>query len=142
VSDAAPGSPLGSTINTEYFLLGSDVLLGVPRKDSIDDEVSARANATFQLDYARARGRPCGVVIVADNLASQDAGARRVYAELMDPALILGTALIVSRPLSRAIGSFFLGLTRPRVKLTMTGSIADALTWIEHLRAERHGEAR
>jgi len=141
VSDAAPGSPLGSTINTEYFLLGPDVLLGVPRKGSVDDEVSARANVAFQLDYARASGRPCGVVIVADNLASQDAGARRVYAELMDPALILGTALIVSRPLSRAIGSFFLGLTRPRVKLTMTGSIADALTWIEHLRAERNGQA-
>jgi len=141
VSDRAPSAPLGSTVNTEYFLLAPDVLLGVPRKDSVDDEVSARANVAFQLDYARASGRPCGVVIVADHLVSQDASARRIYAEQMDPALILGTALIVNRPLARAIGSFFLGLTRPRVKLTMTGSIDEALRWIDKLRADRNGRA-
>ncbi len=139
MSDEASGSPIGSTVNTEYFLLAPDVLLGVPYTNSLDDEVSAQANTAFQLGYASSIGKPCGVVILADRLASQDASARRIYAEQMDPARILGTALIVNSPLARAIGSFFLGLTRPRVKLKIVSSIDDALAWIDGLRAERNG---
>jgi hypothetical protein len=138
VNDSASGAPIGSTVNTEYFLLAPDVLLGVPYTNSLDDAVSAQANTLFQMNYARSAGMPCGIVILADRLASQDAAARRIYAEQMDPAQILGTALIVNSPLSRAIGSFFLGLTRPRVKLKMVSSIDDALAWIGVLRAERN----
>ena len=139
MSDEASGAPIGSTVNTEYFLLAPDVLLGVPFTNSLDDAVSAQANTwRFQLGYASSIGKPCGIVILADRLASQDASARRIYAEQMDPARILGTALIVSSPLARAIGSFFLGLTRPRVKLKIVSSIDDALAWIDGLRAERN----
>ncbi len=62
---------------------------------------------------------------------SQDAAARRVYAEEMDPRLVHGTALVVSNPLSRAIGSFFLGLTKPRIPVALFPSVEAAVPWLE-----------
>jgi len=107
--------PLGRTYNTHYYLLSDDVLIVLPDKGLKDDGASARVNIDFQTAYARMLGRRCSVVVVLDSLTSQDSEARRIYAAGMQPALFYAAALIVTSPLARAIGSFFLGLTRPAV---------------------------
>jgi len=47
----------------------------------------------------------------------------------MQPALFYGAALIVTNPLARAIGSFFLGLTRPAVPTKLFESVEEAAAW-------------
>lgn len=126
--------PLGRTYNTHYYLLSDDVLIVLPDRGLRDDGASARVNIDYQTAYARLLGRRCSVVVVIDSLASQDSEARRIYAAGMQPSLFYAAALIVTNPLARAIGSFFLGLTRPAVPTKLFDSVEEAATWVATLR--------
>jgi hypothetical protein len=53
----------------------------------------------------------------------------------MDPQVFFAAALVVANPLARAIGSFFLGLTRPGVPTKLFDSIDAALAWVDTQRA-------
>jgi hypothetical protein len=125
--------PLGRTYNTRYFLATDDVMIVLPDQGLRDDGASARVNVDFQTSYARMHGRPCAVVVVIDSLASQDSEARRIYAG-MDARLFYGAALIVNNPLARAIGSFFLGLTRPAIPTKLFETVDAALAWCATVR--------
>ena len=46
------------------------------------------------------------------NMLAQDVEARKAYQEI-DTNLFYGGALVVESALSRALGSFFIGLSRP-----------------------------
>jgi len=106
----------------------------LPAAGARDDQASARENVAFQSAWARRLGRPGATVVMLGRLVAQDAGARRVYAAGMSPDAFFATALVVSNGLSRAIGSFFLGLARPRIPLRMFDSYEAALAWIDTLR--------
>src|SRR5258708_38132022 len=127
-------TPLGRTYNTHYFLLADDVLVVMPDKGLKDDAPSAQVNVGYQAAYARLLGRRCSVVVVLDSLTSQDSEARRIYAHGLQPTLFYGVALIVTSPLARAIGSFFLGLTRPAVPTKLCESVDEAAAWIATVR--------
>jgi hypothetical protein len=122
--------PLGRTHNTRYYLLADDVVIVLPDKGLKDDGPSARMNIDYQTAYARLLGRRCCVIVVIDSLTSQDSEARRIYAAGMQPTLFYAAALIVTNPLARAIGSFFLGLTRPAVPTRLFETIEDAGAWV------------
>jgi hypothetical protein len=126
--------PLGRTFNTHYFLLADDVMIVLPDKGLQDDGASARINMDYQTAYARLVGKRCCVIVVIDSLTSQDSEARRIYAAGMQPSLFYAVALIVSNPLARAIGSFFLGLTRPPVPTRLFETVEDAAAWVTTLR--------
>jgi hypothetical protein len=129
--------PLGRTYNTHYYLLADDVLIVLPDQGLRDDGASARVNIDFQSAYARMLGRRCCVVVVLDSLTSQDSEARRIYAAGMQPSLFYAAALIVTNPLARAIGSFFLGLTRPAVPTKLFESVEEAANWVTTQRPTR-----
>jgi hypothetical protein len=122
--------PLGRTYNTHYFLLADDILIVLPDKGLRDDGASARVNIDYQTAYARLVNKRCCVVVVIDSLSSQDSEARRIYAAGMQPTLFYAAALIVTNPLARAIGSFFLGLTRPAVPTKLFESVDAAAEWV------------
>jgi hypothetical protein len=127
-------TPLGRTYNTYYYLLSDDVLIVLPHKGVQDDGQSAKVNIDYQTAYARLLGRRCCVVFVIDALTSQDSEARRIYVNGLQPALFYAAALIVTSPLSRAIGSFFLGLTRLPVPTRLFESVDEASAWAATLR--------
>lgn len=122
---------IGVTSNAGYYLAPghADIVIVMPNTDTSDDGPSAIENVTFQMDYARSLGRPCAFVVLLGRLRSQDADARRAYAEGMNPALCYASALVVSNVLSRAIGSFFLGITRPLTPTRIFDSIESAVGW-------------
>ena len=128
--------PLGRTFNTHYFLLADDIMIVLPDKGLRDDGASARVNIDYQTAYARLVNKRCCVIVVIDSLTSQDSEARRIYAAGMQPSLFYAAALIVSNPLARAIGSFFLGLTRPAVPTRLFQSVEDAAEWVVTQRPE------
>jgi hypothetical protein len=130
--------PLGRTFNTHYYLLADDVLIVLPDKGLRDDGVSARVNIDYQTAYARLLGRRCCVIVVIDSMMSQDSEARRIYASGMQPTLFYAAALIVTSPLARAMGSFFLGLTKPAVPTKMFESVDAAAAWVATQRSAPH----
>ena len=126
--------PVGRTENTRYYHLDPDVLFVLPEPGVTDDGPSAVMNANFQIKFARDLGRRVAVVVHLTSLAGQDAEARRVYSERMESKLFYAAALVAGRPISRAIASFFLGLTKPKFPTTVHPSFEHAIQWIETVR--------
>jgi hypothetical protein len=135
IPDTSNWKSVGSTSNTDYFDVEPGVLACVPHKGALDDENTARENVAFQNKFFREKEPGCTVIFV-DLLRSQDKGARRVYQEHPDLDVFLGAALVGGTALSRAIGSFFVGLARPKVPLRMTASLDEAFSWARGKRAD------
>lgn len=129
----------GRTSNTSYYMASNDVLVVIPDAGLKDNAASARENAAYQVDVAKRLGRPLGLVVYLTSLIGQDAEARKVYAA-MDKELFSGSALVVSNPLARAIGSFFLGLSRPAFPAKLVGTIAEGIAWVATLPQNAHGK--
>ena len=123
---------VGRTSNTSYYLAEPDMLIILPDAGLKDNAASAKENTEFQIAFAQKTGRPLGLVVYMTSLLSQDADARKIYSS-MDKSLFTGSALVVSNPLARAIGSFFLGLTRPEFPAKLVESIKDGINWLESL---------
>ena len=138
VSDRSDWLPVGNTTNTEYRAKkgAPDILIVLPEAGLRDDAASARMNMTFQTEYSERLGRPCAVVVLLGSLTSQDSEARRIYATGMQPARFFAASLVVTNPLSRAIGSFFLGLSRPAVPTKMFPDFDKAIAWAETQRPQ------
>ena len=126
---------VGRTADTRYFRKDPDVLFVVPDNGSKDTGASAEGNADFQIRFAQEFGRPVAVVVRMTSLLSQDADARRVYAARMEPTHFYAAALVATSPISRAIASFFLGLTKPKFPTRVHDSYESALDWISAIRA-------
>jgi hypothetical protein len=128
---------LGRTSNTEFFMAGDGILVALPDAGLKDDLTSAQENASFQVGVARESGRTLGIVVFMTSLLSQNGDARRVYGERMEPALFRGVALIVTNPLSRAIGSFSVGLNQPRIPTRLVSTFEEGVDWLGSLNPER-----
>lgn len=130
-------TPIGETFNTRYYLAAHDIAIVVPEPGLKDDGSSASVNMDFQTRWAVSSGTRCAVVVYLTNLLSQDSEARRIYAAGMDQNVFFAAALVVTNPISRAIGSFFIGLTKPGVPTQIFGSIESAVAWCESQRPPR-----
>ncbi len=126
---------IGNTTNTVTYISESDpdILIIVPNEGTMDNAKDARENMAFYQSYARSLGKPIGNVVIMANMLSQDAEARRAYAEA-DPRLAFGAALVVESLLSRALGSFFIGLSRPIVPTRLFDSVESAMEWLRTMR--------
>ncbi|MES0491625.1 MAG: hypothetical protein ABUK01_16635 [Leptospirales bacterium] len=121
---------VGETISTKYFLDDKDILIVIPDQGSIDDEVTALENVNFIIDFSEKIGSSVGTVIYLTNLRSQDTKARKIYSK-MDSNHNYATGLVVTNLLSRAIGSFFIGLSKPPLPSKLFSNYEDAIEWIK-----------
>jgi hypothetical protein len=126
--DPTKWTPLTPSLNSKNYEVEPGIYAAVPDSGARDTGETARDNIAKQREHLAPRGGGV-VVIFFDNLISQDKDARRVYQAESDPSWMHGTALVGGTMLSRAIGSFFLGLSKPRTPLKMFGSFDDALAW-------------
>jgi hypothetical protein len=108
-----------------------DILIVVPEEGFKDTAETSRVTVAALRNYAQKLGRKCGLVIIANNLLSQDAESRRVYAEQITPDLFFGATLVVSSPLARAIGSVAMRLTAMPIPFSLSESIEAGIAWIE-----------
>lgn len=124
---------VGRSSNTSYYLAAEDILIVLPDVGLKDDETSAKENVAFQVDVAKRAGKRIGLVVYLSSLLSQDSAARKLYSSL-DPDLFLGSALVVANPLARAIGSFFMGLSRPKFPAKLVETIEEGVAWFDTMR--------
>jgi hypothetical protein len=131
--DTSRWEAVGETANCRYYLIEPQILAAVPRVGARDDGPSATENESFQNAYFRKTGRPGVTVVFVDRLVGQDKDARRVYQTLPDIKAHRGTALVGGSLLGRAIGSFFLGLSKPQVAIKMFADLDKALPWARQI---------
>lgn len=126
---------VGKTTNTVVYTPESDpdILIIVPREGTIDNVKDAQENVAFFHSYARSLGKPCGSVVILANILAQDAEARRAYQE-WDTNFFFAGGLVVENALSRALGSFFLGLSHPNVPTQLFETLESAVEWLKTMR--------
>lgn len=128
--DTSGWTRFATSDNADFYEIEPHVLAVVPFEGTVDDATTARQSIELQLEHLRRTGRRAGVVVFLDPVVAQDAGARTVYRELPDPTFQLCFALVGSSALGRAVGSLFLGLSRPLVPTRMFGDLSAALGWV------------
>jgi hypothetical protein len=130
---------VGGTDAGGYYEVSEHVLVAVPRSGYRQSEAGALASLDELRRLARARGRRLGVIVLVDRVLAQDAAARRVWSLPRADEPRCAQALVCSSLLARAIGSFFVGLSRAPVPTRMLSSVAEAERWAAQYVREDHG---
>lgn len=108
-----------------------DILIVVPEQGFKDTQDATRLTVDALREYAQKLGKRCGLVVVANNLLSQDAESRRIYAEDITPNLFFSVTLVVSSPLARAIGGVAIRFTKMPIPFSLSDSIEAGIAWTE-----------
>lgn len=120
---------IGETTNSKCYLIDPDIMLIIPHAGTRDTETTARENVEFQVGWFRDRG-VCGIVLImADRIQSLEKEARRVYQEEIGPPHVRAAGMIGVSLLARAIGSFLIGLSKPRIPFKLFGRLDAATAW-------------
>jgi hypothetical protein len=133
--DVSRWTKVGTTDNADLYEIEPGILAVVPCDESVDTEETATQCIELQHRHWRSRGGRGGAVIFMDRVRDSQADARKVYGRLPDPSLITGFALIGGTVFGRAVGSVFLGLSRPAAPTKMFGDLERALAWLREIGA-------
>ena len=130
---------VGGTDAGGYRLAEPGILVAVPREGYRQTIEGARASLAEQVRLSKEAGTPLAVLVLVERVRDQDRGSRQVWIHETDPQYLLGLGLVGVTPLARAIGSFFMGLTRPRVPTSLLADLDEGLRWARDLRAKADG---
>jgi hypothetical protein len=128
----------GGTAAGRYLRLAPGILVAVPEAGYQQTEEGARRSLAECDRIAAEEGRRQAVIILVDRVVSQDARSRRVWSASRSSETRCAQALVCTTLLARAIGSFFLGLTRAHIPTRMFATLDDAATWAQEM-LEQHG---
>ncbi|MEM1029796.1 MAG: hypothetical protein AAGA56_00830 [Myxococcota bacterium] len=118
--------------NSEYYALPDGVLVTIPFEGSTDDRATAEENKKIQNAYYEERGRKGGIVIFFDRMKSQDKDARKVYETV---EMLTCTAMVGGSLLTRAMFSFFIGISRPTMPIKLFADFESAVRWVREQQA-------
>jgi hypothetical protein len=119
----------GQTANADFYQIDESTLAVVPFEGCTDDEHTAQASVETQKEYLFSKGQKAGCIIFMDGIAQQTAGARTAYRDLPDPKYQVCFALVGGTVFGRAVGSVFLGLSKPKVPTQMFATLEQAQAW-------------
>lgn len=134
MSDFSKYQSIGTDGHSDYYIADPDILMAVPKPGMVDTPKTARVAVDYQTDYARKLGKKCSTLVIMSNVLSQDAETRKIYDEMTVSGLFFGTALIVTNPLSRAIASFAIGLSKPQVPIKLFDTVEKGVEWLQTIR--------
>jgi hypothetical protein len=132
--------PLPGTDAGGYFRLRADIIAAIPRPGFIQSEAGARESLRALDRIARDAGRKQAVIVLVDRVASQDSAARKVWSVPRADETRCAQALVCSTMLARAIGSFFLGLSKAAIPTRMFADVESAYVWAVRMTVEHGGE--
>lgn len=115
---------------TGETLLGEDGIVRV-RMFSGSRERLADAKANIAVYDQLCDGRKCPLLIDLNGSHSISQDARRYYSSEEAGKYISASALVIGSPVSRVLGSFFLGLNKPAYPVRLFTSEGDALEWLK-----------
>ena len=119
----------GSKTQTARIWLGEDGIIRISLIGVMSEGLAiAQENLEAVSQVSQSKIRP----VFADirNIRSIGAEERKFYARMETKGVINAVALLVDSPLSRVIGSFFLGLNKLPVPTRIFTSEEQALAWL------------
>lgn len=128
--DSSRWRPIGESSNAKFFELDPEVLVVLPADGSHDTKETAAESIRIQLEHLRQNNQRAGTVILMDQVAEQDGGARSVYRDAPDPAHQVCFALVGGTTFGRAVASIFIGLSPPKCPTRMFATFDDAVAWV------------
>lgn len=134
MTDFSQYQHIGSTAGADFYVTDSDAVLIIPKAGFVDSAQLAQQKCDFLNAYARQAGRKFGIAVVVANILTQDAETRRVYQTQVSNGMYYGLAMVVDSALSRAIASFFMGLSKPSVPTQLFGTIEKCIEWFKTIR--------
>lgn len=126
---------IGETTAATHYVAEEepDVVISVPVSGCTETVVDARANTAIYYRYSSELGKPLGVVVTLANIRSQTAESRHEYAGI-DPKSVYAAGLVVTSGLARALGNFFMGLSRPKAPTRLFDTMESAVDWLRTMR--------
>jgi hypothetical protein len=121
--DTSGWTKVGGTAAGAYYEIEPRILLAVPLPGYVQDVEGARRSLAEFNRIAKERGKAHVTIVLVDRVVSQNAAARRVWMDEVDDKLMCGIVMVCGSLLARAIGSFFIGLNRPRTAVSMVASL-------------------
>jgi hypothetical protein len=121
---------VGSTSKSDFFLDHERILLALPHPRSHGTVEVARENLDFLHRWFASHDDPPLLMIFFDRVASMDRAARKLYSGEATAAWALGFAIVGGTPLGRAVGSFFLGLSRTPAPIKLFPNMEEARAWL------------
>ncbi|MBR9652738.1 hypothetical protein [Thalassovita aquimarina] len=115
---------------TAVITLGEDGIIRVSSPPgTIDTLATARENARAFDKLCGGKKRP--VLIYMEGTREEPQDVRRFYSDLSLSIPVAASALIVSTPVSKVIGSFYIGFNRPRHPIKLFTSESEAIEWLK-----------
>jgi hypothetical protein len=130
---------VGSSSNTEFYVIGPDILAVLPHERAVDNEASARESLAFQNEHWKKVGHRGAAVIFMDRVLAQDGGARSVYEGESHGVYTTCFALVGETFFGRVTASVYTGLKRPAIPTQVFRSLEEALPWIAESNKTRGG---
>ncbi len=124
---------VGETSNADIYEAAPDILVISPHANCVDTEQTARESVAFQDRYWRANGRRGAVVVLMDQILSQEGGARAVYVNETRQSLTTCYALVGETFFGQVVSSVFTGMAQPGLPTRVFPSIDAARPWIEEM---------
>lgn len=115
-----------------YWLDDEGILHGVAADGVEHSAEQAREQVAMQRTMGGGRPRPFLMDIRGARALTRD--ARAFYAGPEAGEIFSATGLVISSPLSRALGNFFLGLNKPHMPTRLFTSEEEALAWLRTFR--------
>jgi len=136
MTDFSQYQSAGTDGTSDYYIADPDILLVIPKAGMVDTPQTARVAVDYQTAYARKLGKKCSTLVIMSNVLSQDAETRRIYNEMTVGGLFFATALIVTNPLSRALASFAIGLSKPTMPIKLFDTVEKGVEWLRTVRPQ------
>ncbi len=107
--------------------LGDDGIVRIVQKPGTEETLdTAKENIAASMKVSKEKKRPLLVDIVALKTMSHE--AREFYGKVED---VNAVALLVGSPVSRVLGTVFLGISKSKVPLKLFTSEEDAIEWLK-----------
>jgi hypothetical protein len=119
-------------LRSQIIWLDSDGILHTQVKPHIEITLEDAREALEQIQLLCA-GKRHPVLVDLTNCKAMSREARAYYAGEQAAKAGLAAALLIGSPLARAIGNFFMGLSKPVFPARLFTSEAEALAWLKGL---------
>ena len=117
-------------VETGPIWLGEDGIVHTSAKPG-SEQTLADAREAIAAIAKIGRGKALPVLVDFKNIKSQDRGARTYYAGKETAQAVTACAILISSPLSRVIGNFYMGLNLPVTPTKLFTSESEAIEWLK-----------
>lgn len=115
---------------TTKIRLGADrIIYATSLPGSVQTLADAQEN--MRVTNQLVMGRPYVMFVDIREIRSQDRDAREHYTQTSTSPTLRAVALLIGSPMSKVIGNFMIGFSKPEIPTRLFSSEAEAIAWLK-----------